>query len=179
MQSPDFSQNYFELFGLAPIFEIDNAALQAEQRRLQSSYHPDRFASASDQEKRLSVQMAAWINQAFETLRDPVKRSRYLLQINGAELPDDSATTSDGAFLMEQIELREQIDACREAEDPEACCDRIETRLASRAAELAADFARELDAARLDAALQSSRKMQFIQRIQQQLSELRFELEDY
>ncbi len=123
--------------------------------------------------------MAAWINQAFETLRDPVKRSRYLLEINGAELPDDSATTSDGAFLMEQIELREQIETCREADDPDECCDRIEARLESRAAELAADFARELAAASLDAALQSSRKMQFIQRIQQQLSELRFELEDF
>ena len=178
MQSPDFSQNFFELFGLAPIFEIDKTALHSEQRRLQSSYHPDRFASASEQEKRLSVQAAAWINQAFDTLRDPVKRSRYLLELNGAELPDDSATTSDTAFLMEQIELREQLDACRDADDPLGSCDLIADRLEQRAAELAAEFSQQLGRPDLDAALQSSRKMQFVQRIQQQLGELRFELED-
>lgn len=179
MQSPDFSQNYFELFGLSPVFEIDTARLQAEQQRLQSAFHPDRFAGSSDQQKRVSVQTAAWINQAFETLRDPVKRSRYLLELNGAEIPDDSTTTSDSAFLMEQIELREEIEACRASEDALTRCEQIQARLEQRATELANEFAAALGAADLVTALHASRKMQFIQRIQQQLSEIRFELEDF
>ena len=178
MQSPAAAQNYFELFDLSPDFEIDISRLQAAQQRLQAVHHPDRHVGADAAARRASVQMAALINQAFETLRDPVKRSRYLLKINGAELPDDSATTNDAEFLMEQLELREALEACRDSETALQCCEDLDASLRRRAAELAAAFVVELDAGRLDAAVDYSRKMQFIQRIQYQLSELQFELED-
>ena len=178
MQAPSPSQTYFELFGLKPVFDLDPAQLHSEQQRLQATYHPDRFVTADERERRLSVQMASWINQAYETLRDPVKRSRYLLEINGASIPDDSTTTSDAGFLMEQIELREEIEVCRHSEDALSRCEKIETRLDQRAAELARDFVIAFDAGDFDAALAASRKMQFIQRIQHQLAELQFELED-
>jgi molecular chaperone HscB len=118
------------------------------------------------------------VNQAYETLQDPVKRSRYLLEINGADIPDDSTTTSDTEFLMEQIELREQVESCRQGEDGLQRSDQIEAGLAHRASELAAEFVSHFEAAQFDQAIASSQKMQFIQRIQQQLSELQFELED-
>lgn len=178
MLSPDFSQNHFKLFGLPPAFDLDRAALHAAQQRLQARFHPDRYVNASERERRVSVQMAAHINQAYETLRDPVRRSRYLLEINGADLPDESATTSDTAFLMEQIELREAIDACRDSDNPLQRCAEIEHTLEQRAAALAAAFVAEFARGDLQQAAQVSRKMQFIQRIQQQLSELQFELED-
>lgn len=179
MQSPAPGQNYFELFGLNPVFDIDTTVLHAQQQRLQASCHPDRHVDASDQEKRWSVQMASWVNQAYETLRDPVKRSRYLLEINGANLPDDSATTSDTTFLMEQIELREAVDACRQGDNAFERSEEIESRLKQRADEMSRDFVEHFTASRFDAAIDSSRKMQFVQRIQQQLSELQFELGDY
>ena len=178
MQTPDSTQNYFELFGFSPGFEIDASRLHAEQQRLQSVYHPDRYVGASDREKRESVQLAAWINQAYETLRDPVKRSRYLLEINGAELVDESTTTADTVFLMEQIELREALDACRKSSNGLNCCAEIESQLVQRASELAAEFVGFFEQGDLDSAQHSSRKMQFIQRIQDQLAELQFELED-
>lgn len=178
MQSPEPGQNYFELFGLNPAFDIDVAQLQAAQQSLQAVHHPDRHVAADAAARRASVQMASLINQAFEILRDPVRRSRYLLEINGAELPDDSATTDDTAFLMEQLELREAVEACRDSDTPLDCCDELEADLRSRAGELAEAFVAELEAGRLDEAVDYSRKMQFIQRIQHQLSELQFELED-
>jgi len=178
MQSPDFSQTYFELFGLDPVFELDSRRLQAEQQRLQATYHPDRYISADERDKRLSTQVASWVNQAYETLLDPVKRSRYLLEIGGAAIPDDSSTTSDTEFLMEQIELREEVESCRHSDDPLQQCAQIEARLELRADQLAAEFVSHFEARDLDTAMLSSRKMQFIQRIQQQLSELQFELED-
>ena len=179
MQFPELSQNYFELFGLNPVFDIDLAVLHARQQRLQATCHPDRHVGACDQERRLSVQMASWVNQAYETLRDPVKRSRYLLEIKGASLPDDSATTSDTAFLMEQIELREAVEACRHGDNALERSEEIEIGLRQRADELAQDFVEHFAAGRIDAAIDSSRKMQFVQRIQQQLAELQFELEDF
>ncbi len=178
MQFPDPSQTYFKLFGLKPAFAIDLGQLRTEQRRLQASYHPDRYVNESDRDKRLSVQVASWINQAYETLRDPVKRSRYLLEINGADFPDDSTTTSDTRFLMEQIELREALEACRQDPDGLANSEQIEARLRQREAELASDFVARFEASDLDAAIGASRKMQFIQRIQHQLAEIQFELED-
>jgi molecular chaperone HscB len=177
MQSLDLSQNYFELFGLKPAFEIDRSQLQSEQRRLQASYHPDRHVNASEIDRRRSVQVASWINQAYETLQDPVKRSRYLLEIAGADIPDDSTTTSDSAFLMEQLEIREAVEACREHDDGLQRAEQIESRLLQRAGELADEFSGAYQAGNFDAAIQAWRKMQFIQRIQQQLGELQFELE--
>lgn len=178
MQSPDFSQTYFELFGLEPVFDLDISDLQVEQKRLQASYHPDRYIGANERDKRLSTQIASWVNQAYETLQDPVKRSRYLLEISGATIPDDSSTTSDTEFLMEQIELREAVEASRQGSDPLGDCQRLESELERRAELLAAEFVSHFESGDLDAAVSSSRKMQFIQRIQQQLSELQFELED-
>jgi molecular chaperone HscB len=178
MQSLDLSQSYFELFGLKPIFAIDPVQLQTEQRRLQAKYHPDRYVNESDRDKRMSVQVASWINQAYETLRDPVKRSRYLLEISGADIPDDSTTTSDTGFLMEQIELREAVEACRQDPEGLASSELIETRLRQREQQLANEFVDHFEASELDAAIVVSRKMQFIQRIQHQLAEIQFELED-
>jgi len=177
MQSPDLNQNYFELFGLPAAFALDRARLLAAQQRLQSSYHPDRHVNDNDRDRRLSVQVASWINQAYETLQDPVKRSRYLLEISGADIPDDSTTTADTEFLMEQIELREAVEACREATDGLEQCQQIENRLTQRAGELADEFVDRFEADDLAGAVVLSRKMQFIQRIQQQLGELQFELE--
>ena len=178
MQLPDFSQNYFELFGLQANFDIDSADLRRAQQRLQSTYHPDRFAAASGQEKRLSVQMASLINQAYQTLRDPVKRSRYLLEIRGVELPDDSQTTADHAFLMEQIELREAIDTARQAEDALDRCWGLARQLDQRSTELERAFVSALETDDTAAAIDGSRKLQFIQRIRQQLDDVLFDLEE-
>ena len=177
MQSPDLNQNYFELFGLPVDFDVDRAELRSQQRRLQASYHPDRYVNADDRDRRLSVQVASWINQAYETLQDPVKRARYLLDMSGVEVPDESATTADTAFLMEQMELREEIDACQDADDGLQRSHRVAERLRQRADELAQEFVDLYQAADFAAATGISHKMQFIQRIQQQLGELQFELE--
>ena len=75
----DLSKDYFELFGLPVAFDIDSNDLAVRYRQLQRQFHPDRFASAPAAERRLSVQMTAQINAAFQTLKDPVARARYLL----------------------------------------------------------------------------------------------------
>jgi len=177
MQSPDLSQNYFELFGLPVAFDVDPARLRAELRRLQASFHPDRHVNGSDRERRMSVQVASWINQAHETLQDPVKRSRYLLEISGAGSADESATTSDTGFLMEQMELREEIEACQADADGLQRSQQVARHLQQRAEQLAHEFVDSFGAGDLATATQISHKMQFIQRIQQQLDELQFELE--
>ena len=178
MQTLDLKQSYFELFGQDLRFDLDLKELHSEQQRLQAIYHPDRFVPASEQEKRLSVQQASWINEAFETLSNPVKRARYMLELSGLELNDESETTSDTAFLMEQISIREEIDKCRFDADPLSCCDHIAAKLRSKAERFGSEFIISFDQGELDAARLSSRKMQFVQRILDQLTDFQIELEE-
>jgi molecular chaperone HscB len=178
MQTLDLKQSYFELFGHDLRFDVDLEQLHSEQQRLQAIFHPDRFVTASEQEKRLSVQQASWINEAFETLSNPVKRARYMLELSGLELNDESETTSDTAFLMEQISIREEIDECRSDADPLGCCDHIAAKLRSKAEQFGSEFVASFTQGELDAARLSSRKMQFVQRILDQLTDFQIELEE-
>lgn len=174
----DVNQNYFELFGLPVDFQIDQNLMHDNHQKLQSAFHPDRFVNGTEQEKRLAVQKAAWINEAYETLHDPVKRARYMLEIGGLPLNDEHETTGDTAFLMEQIELREEMDECRSCKDPMRCCDHITGKLDQRSKEYSADFESFYHQGYLEEARQVSKKMQFIQRISEQIDEYQFELEN-
>jgi molecular chaperone HscB len=178
MQTLDLKQSYFNLFGLKLSFDIDIGQLHSEQQRLQAIYHPDRFVNAGEQDRRISVQQASWINQAFETLSNPVKRARYMLELSGLELNDESETTSDTVFLMEQLAIREEIDECRSDADPLCCCDHIASKLRSKAEQFGSEFIASFNQGQLEEARQSSRKMQFIQRILDQLTDFQIELEE-
>ncbi len=178
MQTLNLKQNYFELFGLEITFRLDKQAMQERLKQLLAEFHPDRFVNANEQQKRLSVQQSCWLNEAGQTLRNPVSRARYMLEINGVELNDEAETTSDTVFLMEQIELREQLESCRKADDPVARCDDIAAQLQTRAHQLGDEFMQNFNNNKLEAARLTSRKMQFIHRIQEQVMELQFELED-
>ena len=179
MQFPDFSQSYFELFDLETSFLVDLNQLRSSHQRLQARFHPDRFVNSSDREKRLSMQVASWINQAQETLSDHVKRALYLLELKVARGNDESETSSDTSFLMEQIEIREAIEACADTPECARCYEKIATDLLSSQQAMESDFVKQFDSGNYPQALQVCHKMQFIQRIQNQLSDLQFELEDY
>ncbi len=178
MQTLDLKQSYFELFGLNLEFDVDLKQLHSELQRLQAIFHPDRFVNASEQEKRFSVQQASWVNEGYETLSNPVKRARYMLKLSGLESNDESETTSDTAFLMEQIAIREEIDECRTNADPLSCCNHIATKLRSRADQFGSEFVTSFRQGEFEDARLSSRKMQFVQRILDQLMDLQIELEE-
>ena len=114
----DPSQNYFELFGLAEEFEIDLNALSSRYQALQKTLHPDRFVNAPERERCISLQQAALINAAFQTLKDPLARARYLLELKGLVVDDEKTTIRDIEFLEQQIELREELADIRDAADP-------------------------------------------------------------
>ncbi len=116
MELANLTSNFFELFGMPVAFSIDQTALVEQYRRLQRAVHPDKFAHASDYERRLSVQQSARINEAFQTLKKPLSRARYLLGLYGKDLDDKNVM--DPRFLAQQMELREKIEAARSGADP-------------------------------------------------------------
>jgi len=114
----ELDKNYFELFDLKPRFSVPLETLSAKFKSLQSQVHPDRFASASDAEKRLSVQYSSIINQAYQTLRTPLERAKYLLKLHGLDNTAVKHTIQDSDFLMQQIELRESLQEIAAQADP-------------------------------------------------------------
>jgi molecular chaperone HscB len=119
MVSVDLTRNFFDVFDIPVSFEIDIEQLSTKYRRLQHAVHPDKFANGTDQEKALSAQQSAMINDAFQTLKSPLSRSRYLLEMLGVEFSDNQ-TSMDSDFLMQQMELREAIAETKHSQDPYA-----------------------------------------------------------
>jgi molecular chaperone HscB len=171
----DLGKNYFDLFGLSAAYEVDTADLAVRYRELQRHFHPDRFAAASESERRLSVQMTAQINAAFQTLRDPVGRGRYLLGLQGVPTDEETDTRMDPAFLMEQMELREALDDARHAPDRVAVLGplrgRVESLLEQRTRLLSEQF-REGTPQSREAARNTVREMQFLQKLSAEIEAL-------
>jgi molecular chaperone HscB len=113
-------QNHFELFQLPQQFSVDPAGLDAAFREVQSKVHPDKFVQASDAEKRVAMQWSTRANEAYQTLKKPLKRATYLCELQGVDLQTESNTSMPAVFLMQQIEWREAFDDARTAKDQAA-----------------------------------------------------------
>ncbi|MFX8879608.1 Fe-S protein assembly co-chaperone HscB, partial [Acinetobacter baumannii] len=85
------------MFGLIPAFALDMAALDTAYRQVQSRVHPDKFANSSDTEKRVAMQWATRANEAYQTLKNPLKRASYLCELNGVDLQTESNTSMPAA----------------------------------------------------------------------------------
>ena len=110
MANPSASDNYFRFFGLNEQFKIDLPVLDQAHLAIQKEVHPDRYARGSDTEQRLAMQMATMANSAYQTLKNPVQRGLYLCQLHGVDAKLETNTAMPAAFLMKQMEWRENLD---------------------------------------------------------------------
>jgi len=173
------TQNHFELFSLPQRYVLERAQLDARYRDMQRSVHPDRYASASDQEKRISMQQTTKINEAYEVLKDPLKRGRYMLELRGHAIEDQQTSHQDPAFLMQQMELRETLAGIREQDDPLQAMDKLAQTVRSQYQALESELAQELDGgAEIEQAVTLVLRMQFLKRLQEEVQELEADLED-
>jgi molecular chaperone HscB len=173
------TQSHFQLFSLPEQYRLERADLDARYRELQRRAHPDRFASASDQERRVSVQQAAQINEAYATLKDPLRRGRYLLELRGLASEAQQSSHQDPQFLAQQIELREALSAVREQADPLAALERLSRDIRAQYQALEAGLAAALDdSGDARSALTFVLRMQYFTRLQTEVQELEAELED-
>jgi len=109
--------NYFKLLNLPESYSLDKNVLAQRYELLQRMTHPDKFASASEQEKSVYLQKNADVNEAERVLSSDVMRGEHLLDVRGAELASDQDTISDSDFLTQQMDLRERLaSASNEAE---------------------------------------------------------------
>ncbi len=180
----ELSTTHFDLFAVPAVFDVDAAQLDSRYRELQRTVHPDRFVNASDQERRISMQQATQINKGYQTLKDPLQRGRYLLELAGYHFDDEHNTISDAEFLMEQMELRESLDEVREAEDAFTALGVIMDRIAADIDRLAAILRKqfaigdECDSSCTNCIVETLTKMQFFRKLQEEAMELEVILED-
>lgn len=100
------AHSFFDLFALPAVFNLDSRSLERAYRVVQSRVHPDKFAASGGAEQRQAAQWAALANEAYQTLKHPLQRARYLVSLNDI---DPGAHAAPVAFLAMQLELREAV----------------------------------------------------------------------
>ena len=119
-------QNYFELFSLDVDFAIDLTSLEQAYQSKISVFHPDKFVTKSDKEKTIALQNTSLINTAYDTLKSPLLRATYLLELQDINAFDEKDTQMDMDFLINQIALREQLESLEVEKDELVLDDFIE-----------------------------------------------------
>lgn len=172
------NSNFFELFDLPVAFDVDLDQVQRRYMSLQKQVHPDKFANSSDHEKRISMQQTSWINEAQTTLRSPVQRAAYLLKLNGIDINLENETTMDAAFLMQQLEMRERLENIKQETDPLDALDAISAELERSTQQMMQGFKQSYESQQFDEAREWIRKLQFMQKAKNEISNLSAEIED-
>ena len=165
---------HFALFELQPSFNLDLDQLATRYRELARGVHPDRFADASEREQRVALEQSASLNEAYQTLKNPPKRARYLLAMGGRELPLE-VTVHDPEFLLQQMELREELEDLSDMDGVAA----FKRRLKLAQDELNQSFAACWDdAVHRDQAERLMRRMQFLDKLTYEVRQLEERLDD-
>ena len=156
-------QNHFALFQLPQQFAIDSGALDTAYRDVQAQVHPDRYVNATDAEKRVAMQWATRANEAYQTLKNPQRRARYLCELNGVDLQTESNTAMPMAFLMQQMEWREELAEARACRDG-ALLDKLDGQLRTARKDQLKDIEAQLDGGDYHAAAQGVRALMFLEK---------------
>lgn len=162
-------QNYFQLFGLPQSFSLDRETLAEKYRELQSESHPDRFAGAGEEAKMQAVQLTSYINEAYATLKSPLKRAGYLLQLHNLDTAQVNQQDLDMELLMEQMQLREKL---AELPDDESALDELaelKTQALDRISAREEAFAAALNGDELQQAKKIFHELQFLYKLKQEI----------
>ena len=151
----------FELFRVPMQFAQDRALLDARWKELQREAHPDRFAAQGAAAQRLAMQWSVRINEAYQRLKDPLKRASYLCELHGAPIHAEKNTAMPTDFLLQQMQWREALDEAKTAQDLEE----IVSQSMSSVRKQLSKIEQALDANRdYAAAAQQVRSLMFIER---------------
>ena len=160
---------YFELFAVPVDYNIDLATINKNYLELQRAVHPDRHANASSRDKLMSVQSAAEINDALQTLKHPVKRAEYMLSELGVDIRAEQQTLQDPMFLMEQMELREELEDISSSSDAEDALFDFESKVSKMFKQQLTATEQDLNQTDWQQAADRVRKLKFIAKLQNEI----------
>ncbi len=165
----DNAKTHFQLFGLAAIFQLDAAQLEQTFRALQAQVHPDKSAHLSDSEQRLAMQRSTMVNEAYQTLKSPIRRARYLLSLQGVDTQEETNTAMPIDFLMAQMEWREAVIEAQQAHDVDAL-GQLESRMKRETRELESQLSDKIDPEQDSASAAGLvRKLRFMEKLAEEI----------
>ncbi len=160
-------KSIFDYFGLKTAFVVDEEALEAGYVTMIKKMHPDLFASRPAAERRVAEQWSARLNEAYATIKDPVRRATYLCEAAGYDVGAEKNTAMPMDFLMTQMRWREMLDGHA---DDEAVMEKLRAECDAEAASLLEGLAKAIDTDRqYDRAVELTRKLMFVEKFQHQL----------
>ena len=163
LQSTDF-----ELFGIPIRFAQDRAAIDARWKELQREAHPDKFAAQGAAAQRVAMQWSVRINEAYQRLKNPLRRASYLCELHGAPINAENNTAMPVDFLTQQMAWREALDDAKTVVDMEEIAS--ESRASGR--EQLSKIERTLDVEQdFSAAAREVRSLMFIERFSSEVEE--------
>lgn len=171
---PPRQSDHFSRLGFEPGFDLDLDLLEKRYLSFQRSVHPDRFAAKPAKERAMAEQQSVSLNQAFETLSDPLRRAAYLLELKGqAAAVDRDQTIADPALLMEVLEARE---ALSEAESIDAV-EKLTVRAGADAIQLLSEISKAFAADDLVAANRLTTRLKYLRKFLEEARARRVALE--
>ena len=168
--------NHFTIFDLPATFSLDANVMSARYRDLQAAVHPDRFVNATDADKRIAMSRTVDLNEAYTTLKDPVRRAMHLLSLVGVDGLDAKNTSMPADFLMQQIDWREALADARLKEDDDRL-EEMSAELASTLASLGDTFDAAYSGEHFAVATTLARKMRFMQKLSEEVDAALAELD--
>ncbi|MDR0564221.1 MAG: Fe-S protein assembly co-chaperone HscB [Azoarcus sp.] len=168
----DLSLNYFALFGLPCQFNIDETALDCAWHALQAEVHPDRHAHQPDDVRRAAMQQATRVNEAYATLKKPLARAQYLLELaGGIDAQRLNANTVASEYLFEQLEWREAVEETRRANDADGL-EQLALRLQIQTDAILTQLAEQLGPRRdFNAAADTTQRLMFLDKLRRQIDD--------
>lgn len=167
----NFTQSHFALFDLPTAFAIDAKLLDTRYRDAVAQYHPDRYATASDADRRMSLQATTHINEAYQTLKSGLARARYLLKLADVDTQEETNTAMPMDFLMAQMEWRESIADAKASQNLDAL-ENLAREMRAEMQALEGKIATQIDAQKdyINAAM-SVRKLRFMEKLDQEIGD--------
>ena len=168
------SQNFFTLLKLPEAFVIDLEKLDQNYQDIQKEIHPDRFASFDDETKLESIKKTAQVNDAYQTLKSPIRRAEYLLQLHGVNIHDEKYTAVSQDFLMQQMEWREELETHKQNK---LALEKLAADIQKNKNEMMNQLPTLFDHKdHLNDAIQITRELNFIEKIEQHINDALIEI---
>ena len=160
------ADNDFQVFQLPEQFAISLVELDGRWKNLQRQTHPDQFVRQDISSQRLAMQWTVRINEAYQRLKDPLKRAAYLCELRGAPIEAENNTAMPAAFLMQQMQWREDLDDASTIE----AIEQLHTQVMQSRTQLLNDCAQDLDQHNHpQSAMQHVRALMFLDRFVQDI----------
>jgi len=168
--NPEKLPNYFELLNHPKTYQVDLTSLAKQTKLLQKKLHPDLFSQHGQEEKKISEEMSSFVNKAYWTLQDPIRRGGYLLELHGIDFANDmeKQLTMDPPFLEEVMELNERLAEIKSTADWVEFRNENEAKLKDLQTDLGVAFNEQ----KLDEAKVVISKMNYFNSLQLKLKEL-------